>query len=377
MGGKGLGCGGDVDKLGLAYARGADELGHGEGAVGQGAGLVEHDGLGGAQGLQVVRPLHQNAEARCPADAAEERQRYGDDQCAGARHHEEGESAQDPVGPLTAEQQRGHDGEYSGHAHDDGGVHAGEAGDEVLGACLLLGGVFHQFQDAAYRGVLEGLGGAYDEFGRQVHAAGDDLVAWARRAGHRLAGERRRVNLAFAGQHRAVERDALTGHDDELVVGGQLEGIDLLELPLFHDVGELRCDVHHIRDGLARLVHGVALEQLAHLEEQHNGGALGHMRLGVGEQHQGERAESGHGHEEVLVQRVPVRKASQRAGDDVVAGDKIGDEKERELGVHIAGGAEDGAQDAGLGRHFDGDEQHEGDDDAGEESFLLRVHGES
>ena len=46
MGGKGLGCGGDVDKLGLAYARGADELGHGEGAVGQGAGLVEHDGFG-------------------------------------------------------------------------------------------------------------------------------------------------------------------------------------------------------------------------------------------------------------------------------------------------------------------------------------------
>ena len=183
--------------------------------------------------------------------------------------------------------------------------------------------------------------------------------------------------MAFAGQHRAVKRDALAGHDDELVVGGQLEGIDLLELPLFHDVGELRCDVHHIRDGLARLVHGVALEQLAHLEEQHNGGALGHMRLGVGEQHQGERAESGHGHEEVLVQRVPVRKASQRAGDDVVAGDKIGDEKERELGVHIAGGAEGGRERAGLGRHLDDDEQHERDDDAGEEFLLLRVHGES
>ena len=94
------------------------------------------------------------------------------------------------------------------------------------------GGVFHQFQDAAYRGVLEGLGGAYDEFGRQVHAAGDDLVAWARRAGHRLAGERRRVNLAFAGQHRAVKRDALAGHDDELVIGGELEGIHLLQLAL-------------------------------------------------------------------------------------------------------------------------------------------------
>ena len=48
MGGERLGRCGDVGKLGLAYAGGADELGHGEGAVGQGAGLVEHDGLGGA-----------------------------------------------------------------------------------------------------------------------------------------------------------------------------------------------------------------------------------------------------------------------------------------------------------------------------------------
>ena len=377
MGGKGLGRRGDVSKLGLAYAGGTNELGHGERAVGQRAGLVEYDGFGGAEGLQVVRPLHQNAEARGAADAAEERQRHGDDQRAGARHHEEGESAQHPVRPLAAEQQRRHDGEHGGHAHNDGGVHAGEPRDEVLGAGLLLGGVFHQLQDAAHGGVLEGLGGAHDEFARQVHAAGDDLVARARCAGHRLAGKRRGVDLAFAGQHRAVERDALAGHDDELVVGGELEGIDLLQLALFHDVGVLRRDVHHVCDGLARLVNRITLEQFAHLEEQHHGRAFGHVRFSVGEQHQRKRAESGHGHEEVLVQRVPVRKASQRAGDDVVAGDKIGDEEERELGVHITGRAEGGAQDAGLGRHFDGDEQHEGDDDAGEEFFLLRVHGES
>ena len=101
------------------------------------------------------------------------------------------------------------------------------------------------------------------------------------------------------------------------------------------------------------------------------------MRFSVGEQHQRKRAEGGHGHEEVLVQRVPVHKASQRAGDDVVAGDEVGDEEQRELGVHIAGGAEGGRERAGLGRHLDDDEQHERDDDAGEEFLLLRVHGES
>ena len=93
--------------------------------------------------------------------------------------------------------------------------------------------------------------------------------------------------------------------------------------------------------------------------------------------HQRKRAEGGHGHEEVLVQRVSVNESAQGAGDDVVAGDEVGDEEQRELGVHVAGGAEGGAQDAGLGRHLDDDEQHERDDDAGEEFLLLRVHGES
>ena len=101
------------------------------------------------------------------------------------------------------------------------------------------------------------------------------------------------------------------------------------------------------------------------------------MRFSVGEQHQRKRAEGGHGHEEVLVQRVPVNESAQGAGDDVVAGDEVGDEKQRELGVRIAGGAEGGGKYSGLGCHFNGDEQHERDDDAGEEFLLLRVHGES
>ena len=54
---------------------------------------------------------------------------------------------------------------------DGGGVVAGEAGDEVLGAGLLLGGVFHQLQDAAHGGLPEGLGRAHGEQAGQVHAA--------------------------------------------------------------------------------------------------------------------------------------------------------------------------------------------------------------
>ncbi len=77
---------------------------HVERAVGERAGLVEHDGLGPAQRLQVVAALHEDAEARGAADAAEERQRHADDERAGARHHEEDEPALHPVGPAAAQQ---------------------------------------------------------------------------------------------------------------------------------------------------------------------------------------------------------------------------------------------------------------------------------
>ena len=119
------------------------------------------------------------------------------------------------------------------------------------------------------------------------------------------------------------------------------------------------------------------MEQLAYLEEQHDGGALGHVRLGVGEQHQREGAEGGHGHEEVLVEGVAAEEIAECAGDDVVAGDEVGDEEERELGVHVAGAAEGGMQRAGFLQRDDGEEDDEGNDDAGEEAFLLGAHGGS
>ena len=193
-----------------------------------------------------------------PADAAEERQ-YGDDQCAGHDTTRKVSPAQDPVGYCRRTTAGGT--MASTAAARRWGVHAGKRVMKFSVRAFFSRRRFPQFQDPAYRGVLEGLGGAYDEFGRQVHAAGDDLVAWARRAGHRLAGERRRVDLAFAGQHRAVEAGcARRGMTMNSSSGGELEGIHLLQLALLHDVRVLRRDIHHVRDGLARLVHGVALE---------------------------------------------------------------------------------------------------------------------
>ena len=50
------------------------------------------------------------------------------------------------------------------------------------------------------------------------------------------------------------------------------------------DVSVVGRDVHHGTDRLAALAHGVCLEQLADLVEQHDGGAFGHVWVGVGEE---------------------------------------------------------------------------------------------
>ena len=71
------------------------------------------------------------------------------------------------------------------------------------------------------------------------------------------------------------------------------------------------------------------MEQLAYLVEQHDGRAFGHVRVAVGEQHQRERADGGHAHEEVLVEHLA--DVLRRAQQHVVAGDEIGDEEQREL----------------------------------------------
>ena len=122
---------------------------HVEGAVGQRAGLVEHHGVHLGKRLKIVAALDQHAKLAGAADAAEERQRHADDERARAADHQEGEAAQNPVAPGAHAQKRRDDGKQQGKPRDGGGVVAGEAGDEVLCASLLLRGVFHQLKDAA------------------------------------------------------------------------------------------------------------------------------------------------------------------------------------------------------------------------------------
>ena len=114
------------------------------------------------------------------------------------------------------------------------------------------------------------------------------------------------------------------------------------------DVGVVGRDVHHGADRLAALAHGVCLEQLADLVEQHDGGAFGHVRVGVGEEHHGKRADGRDGHEEALVERLAAADVVVCLLEHVVAGNQKRHEEQCEAGVDVARGAECGSEGAEL-----------------------------
>ena len=346
-----------------------------EGAVSERARLVEDDGLSLGEGLEVVRPLHKNATLRGAADAAEKRQRHGDDERAGAAHDKECEPAQDPVRPSARAEKRRDDGEDQRYDDDDRRVVAGEARDEVLGARLLLRGVFDKLEDAADCRFAEGFCRADGEHAGQVHTAGEYLGALFDDARDGFAGECRGVELGRAFHNNAIDGNALARLHDDLVADFHLVRVDLNKFAILHNVRVVGRDVHHVGDGLAAFADGVALEELSHLVEQHNRGAFCHVRPRFREEHHGERADGRDGHEEVLVEDLAVADVLDGFDDDVVAGDEVGNEEERELevdGVRLA--AEPRVKRKELRCREDDEEDDERDNDAVAPFDLFFVH---
>ena len=270
-----------------------------EDALSEGAGLVKDHDLGVGQHLQVVAALHQNARPGGPADAAEEAQRHRDHQGAGAGDDQEDQGLMEPLAPVPAAQQGGEHGQQHGRHHHAGGVVPGEPGDEVLRLGLFAGGVLHQVQDLGHGGLLKGLGDPNQG----------------------LPGEGGGVQGGAPLQDDAVQGHPLSGLDDDGVSHLHLIGVHLDQFPVLLHIGVVRADVHQGGDGLPGLAHGVALEELAHLVEEHDEDGLGVLAGGKG-------PHSGNGHQEVLVKDLAVGDVPHRLPEHIPADEQVGDQVE-------------------------------------------------
>ena len=178
-------------------------------ALCKGAGLVKHERARSRQFLEIVRALYHDTILRSPADTAEIGERNRNNQSAGAGNYQKRQRTvnpaafADPVGEIGEAVHRSfyktrNYRQRDSREHHDRSIHLREFRNEVLGLCLVLGGVLDQFQDTRNGGV--GVGARYLDFEQavRVDAAAYYLVALCDRTECALSGERRSVQLGGA-----------------------------------------------------------------------------------------------------------------------------------------------------------------------------------
>ena len=204
-------------------SRGGDHLGEGRLTAGDGAGLVEHDGVDLVCGLERLRRADQDAVlgafARRHHDreggGETERARTGDDQ-----HCNRGDQCQ-------RERGRGPDDE-PGHERRDRDEHHGrhevrrDLVGEALDRCLRSLRLLDEADDLGEHGVGPDLGGLEPERSGLVDRGADDGVAGVLGDRDRLAGHHRLVQSGASVDDDTVDGHLLTRADQDHVAGDDL-----------------------------------------------------------------------------------------------------------------------------------------------------------
>ena len=267
---------------------------HPEIAGGQGAGLVEHEGIHLRQVFQGDAALGDHARPAHRAHAREIGQGHGDDQRAGTADHQEIQCPVDPGGEVKARKQRRDKCKGQGRINHARGVDLGKAGDEALGFGPALAGRVHQIQDPRHGGGCKFALRPNGQHAGQIDTAGQDLVPRRHIGWNRLTGDLGSIDRGTALDDDAVHGDALAGVHPDQVTHLDILGVGFLPLSVDQDVGHIGPQVHEGSNRLSGPLHSDGLKKLAHLEKQHN-------RRRFHEFPQEDGTNGSHGHEEILV----------------------------------------------------------------------------
>ena len=155
-----------------------------------------------------------------------------------------------------------------------------------------------------------------------VDAPADDVIPGLHLAGHALSCQGGGVHHGLALQHHAIQGDTLPGFHGDGIPHRHFLRVHLGQLAVPLHVGVVRANVHEAGDGFPGFAHGVALEQLPHLVEQHDEHGLGVLALA--EKSGAEGPHRGQGHEEVLVEHLAMGDVPGGLPQHIPADDKIG-----------------------------------------------------
>ena len=208
-----LQAGGQLQHFALVTAGEGDHIHHLRGGAGEGAGLVEHDGVRLGEGLQILAALHGDVVAAALAHGGQHRQRHGELERTGEVHHQAGDGAGDVAGE--------HIGDHC-CTQAPGHKLVGQHQRTVLGAGLELFGFFDHGHDLVVAvGAALGLG--HEDALAFLHdGAGVDGGAFHLAHRHGFAGEGGLVHHGFTFQHGAVQRDHVAAAHHHLIAGAHL-----------------------------------------------------------------------------------------------------------------------------------------------------------
>ena len=240
-------------------------------ALGDGAGLVENDGIYVPQGFQRFGGFNQDAVFRALAGSYHNGYRGGKAQGAGAgddqHRHGRGQRLTDAVAGDQPDNGC-NEGDTHDHRHKDTGDFVGQSGNGGLGP----GGILHQPDHLSQRRVLAHTGGPDRQNAGTVDRRGDDRItgAFVHRDG--FPGEGRLVHGRLALHHHAIHRHGLAGpHQQQIPQLYLLHGnFHFAAVP--QNRGRFGGQIEQPGNGLTGAALGAGLQEFAHGDKSNNHG---------------------------------------------------------------------------------------------------------
>ena len=257
-----LQAGGQAEHVVLLLAVEGHDLDHGGAGAGEGAGLVEDDGVGLGQGLQELAALDGRVAAAGLAHGRQHGQRHGQLQGAGEIDHQHRQGTGHVPG-----QQIGHGAAGQGVGHEL----VGQVRGLVLGGGLEFLGLLDHLDDLIVAAGALLLGDLDEALSLFDDRTGVDGLAGAFGHGHGLAGERGLVDHDLAGLDDPVHGDHAAHADEDGVAGPDLgQGDEHVT------VCRVQPDAVHVQGHApGQVVHGFLvgplLQQLAQAQQEHDG----------------------------------------------------------------------------------------------------------
>ena len=263
--------GGRLQQRAPAGGRRGDYLLYLGAALGEGAGLVHHQGIHRAQQFAGGGVLEQYAERGAAPGGYHDRHRGG--QSEGARagddQHRHGVEQRDGAAGAGTEYHPHREGEAGNgdhRRHEDGGDRVGDALNRRPAALRFR----HHLHDAGQQGIGAYLGGADLQRTGAVDRTADHLGAGLFRHRDAFTGDHRLVDGAATGHHDPVYRHFLPRpYPKAIADGDRVERHVLLAALLVEAVGGRR---GQLQQRAERRSGAPPSTQLQHLAKQHQGG---------------------------------------------------------------------------------------------------------